>query len=130
MIALHGKQIDLPQFLRPCGCGRGSLVWDGRFAWRCDYRENATKRCGVGFTLNAFFDDPDLDLHLSLGTDLRRLRMTHFALSLVARGLLSLTWLTAREARTRMIRLRDLEEENTEFIELQGMMRRVQERGA
>lgn len=129
MIAIRGKKVDLPETLRPCGCGRGSLVWDGSWAWRCDYQNAAGKRCGVGVTLAAMFDEPDLELHVSLGRDLRRLRVSHYALSLVARGLLVVSWLTAREARARLTSAGAFEDEHAAFLEMQGMMRRTLEPG-
>lgn len=140
-IQVHGRAYNLPVKLMECPCGRAMLRWDGTSAWRCGHRWNAGeprdpvwKSCKYGVRLANLFDDIDLEMKLTLGIDLRLLPLTAYALGLLVRGVLSLSWITPAEAQYQLHYgsnpgHEEEERQHREFRELRSLMSRRSRKG-
>lgn len=124
MITMHQRHLDLPEhFPGGCpSCKKSVLVWDGRWAWRCQ-----GQKCRHGVTLSALFAEDDLDLLLEQGVPVERLHLSSYAIVLVRQGVLTLPWLTEVVVKRSVVVLttRDRREE---LEDLKLLMQRPKER--
>jgi hypothetical protein len=125
-IAIRNRSYPLPATLMNCPhCQTGELVWDTRWAWRCD-----GKKCRHGVALSAIFDDLDLEIKFSTAqVDLSKLPLAEYGHKLVMLGVLHLSWMTVTRVHREAKRLQILREEEDEGLSMRVLMRRPELRG-
>lgn len=128
VVNIRGRSYpEIPHTLTLCPhCGRASLEWDGRGAWRCTYVYGGSepRPCRYGMALGALFESADLEVRLSTGrVDFASLRLTPLALLLAVTGKISLPWLTFEEIARRQAEQAGLEDQDAELTHLNALIR-------
>ncbi len=130
MIRLHGKDYPLPEFLMRCTlCKRGHLRWNGHRAWACYPVDSdgitfaPNEKCKHALSIEALFEDRDLDLKLQQHVDIEDLQLSHYALLLIIRREIELPWVTQRVAAKQYHALIGHNREESDMDEIETFMR-------